>query len=107
MYATASGETKLEVKLEDETVWLTQAQMAKLFDRDQSVISRHLSNVFEEGELEEKGNMQILHIASSDKPIAFYNLDVLQHKGTVSHEEMEKVIQREMQAYLQLPKFQQ
>ena len=52
---------RLEVSLEDETVWLTQAQMAELFQKDQSVIARHIGNVFREGELEEKSNMQILH----------------------------------------------
>ena len=69
--------TQLEVRVEDETVWLTQAQMAMLFQRDQSVISRHINNVFREGELEEKSNMQILHITNSDRPAIFYNLDVI------------------------------
>jgi hypothetical protein len=49
----------------------------KLFQRDQSVISRHIRNVFKEGELDEKSNMQKMHIANSDKPVAFYNLDVI------------------------------
>ena len=69
--------TKLEVRVDNETVWLTQAQMVMLFQRDQSVISRHINNVFREGELEEKSNMQILHIANSDRPAIFYNLDVI------------------------------
>ncbi len=68
---------RIEVRLEDETVWLTQAQMTMLFQRDQSVISRHIRNVFKEGELDEKSNMHFLHIPSSDKPVAFYNLDVI------------------------------
>ena len=61
----ADNTTQLEVRVEDETVWLTQAQMVILFERDQSVISRHNNNVFKEGELEEKSNMQNLHIANS------------------------------------------
>ena len=69
--------TQLEVRVENETVWLTQAQMVMLFERDQSVISRHINNVFKEGELEEKSNMQNLHIANSDRPTSFYNLDVI------------------------------
>ena len=69
--------TKVEVKIEDETVWLAQNQMVELFQRDQSVISRHISNIFKEGELEKKSNMQILHISGSDKPVVFYNLDVI------------------------------
>jgi len=68
---------QLEVRVENETVWLTQAQMVMLFERDQSVISRHINNVFKEGELEEKSNMHILHIANSDRPASFYNLDVI------------------------------
>jgi hypothetical protein len=51
--------------------------MAELFERDQSVISRHIRNVFKEDELDEKSNMQKLHIANSDKSVAFYNLDVI------------------------------
>jgi len=69
------GRASLNVRLEKETVWLTQAQMAKLFQRDQSVVARHLRNVFREKELDEKRTMQKMHIASSDRPVAFYNLD--------------------------------
>lgn len=68
---------KLEVNVKDETVWLTQEQMVELFERDQSVISRHIKNIFKEGELDEKSNMQKIHIANSDKPVTFYNLDVI------------------------------
>jgi hypothetical protein len=68
---------KLEVRLEYETVWLTQAQMVELFQRDQSVISRHINNVFGEKELVEESNMHFLHIANADRPTAFYSLDVI------------------------------
>lgn len=68
---------KLEVNMKEETVWLTQEQMVKLFERDQSVISRHLKNIFKEGELEESSNMQKMHNAKSDKPVLLYNLDVI------------------------------
>lgn len=77
IYESADGQTQLEVQLENQTVWLSQAQMSLLFDRDQSVISRHIRNVFTEGELDENSNMQILHIANVDKPTTFYNLDVI------------------------------
>ena len=63
---------RLEVRIEEETVWLTQAQMVVLFGRDQSVISRHITNIFKEGELDEKSNMHFLHIAFSDKPVKFF-----------------------------------
>ena len=68
---------KLEVNVKDETVWLTQAQMSQLFGRDIGVISRHLKNIFEEGELDEESNLQKMQIANSDKPVNFYNLDVI------------------------------
>ena len=68
---------KLEVNMKDETVWLTQEQMSKLFDKDRTVITRHISNIFKDGELEEKGNVQKMHFANSDKPVNLYNLDVI------------------------------
>ena len=68
---------RIEVRLDRENVWLTQAQLVDLFGRDQSVISRHVRNVFTDGELERESNMQKTHIAGSDKPVAFYNLDVI------------------------------
>ena len=57
IYQTEDGHTQIDVRLENETVWLTQAQMADLFQKDQSVIARHISNVFKEGELDDKSNM--------------------------------------------------
>lgn len=77
IYQSVDGEASLDVRLEQETVWLTQAQLVDLFERNQSVISRHINNVFKEGELEEKSNMQKMHIANSDRPVAFYSLDVI------------------------------
>ncbi len=68
---------KLEVYLENETVWLTQAQMSELFQRERTVITKHINNVFKENELDEKSNVQKLHIAFSDKPIKAYSLDVI------------------------------
>ena|SRR5690554_7542464 len=68
---------QIEVLLEKDSVWLTQADMAELFQRDQSVISRHIRNIFKEGELDEESNMQKMHIASSDKPVSEFSLDVV------------------------------
>ena len=62
LYQTEDGQTKIDVRLEDETVWLSQAQMGELFQKERSVITKHINNVFKEGELEEKSNVQILHI---------------------------------------------
>ena len=67
----------VEVRLQGDTVWLRQEQMTHLFGRDRTVITKHLGNVFAEGELDEKSNVQNLHIAGSDKPVKFYNLDVI------------------------------
>jgi len=77
IYQTEDGVTKIDVRMENETVWLTQAQMAELFQRDRSVISKHIKNVFAEHEVEEKSNVHYLHIATSDKPVAFFSLDVI------------------------------
>jgi death-on-curing family protein len=67
----------LEVQLSNDTAWLTQEQLSTLFERDISVISRHLRNVFKERELEKESNMQKMQIANSDKPVMLYNLDVI------------------------------
>ena len=75
IYQAANG--AVNVRLEQGTVWLTQAQLVALFGRDQSVVSRHIGNVFKEGELGKEGNMQKMHIASSDKPVDVYSLDVI------------------------------
>ena len=77
IYQTTDGKSALDVRLEQETVWLNQAQLVDLFERSQSVISRHINNVFKEGELDEKSNMQKTHIANSDRPVVFYSLDVI------------------------------
>lgn len=90
IYNTEDGQTKIQTRLENETVWLNQEQMAELFQRDRSVITKHIGNVFKEGELEEKSNVQNLHISGSDKPVKYYNLDVIisvgyrvkSHRGT-------------------------
>ncbi len=78
IYQTDDGNTAIDVRLENETVWLTQKQMEILFQKDQSVIARHINNVFREGELDEKSNMQILHNTYSKyKPTKVYSLDVI------------------------------
>lgn len=76
-YNAADGNVVIAVNLANDTVWLSLNDLVQLFQRDQSVISRHLRNVFRDGELEEKSNMQKMHIANSDKPIIKYNLEVI------------------------------
>ena len=77
LFESADHEVTLPVNIEDENVWLTQAQMAELFQRNIGTISRHISNVFDDKELERESNLHFLQIASSTKPVAIYSLDVI------------------------------
>ena len=90
IYQSEDGLIKVDVLFENETVWLTQQQMSLLFQKDISVISRHIRNIFDEGELDEKSNLHFLQIPNSDRPVRLYNLDVIisvgyrvkSHQGT-------------------------
>jgi hypothetical protein len=93
MYQTEDGKTKIEVRMEDETVWLSLNQMAELFQRDKSVISRHIKNIFSEGELDEKSVVANFATTAADGKtynVDYYNLDVIisvgyrvkSHRGT-------------------------
>ena len=77
IFETKDNEIKLTVPVENETVWLTQAQMTELFQVNRTVITRHVNNVFKENELVRESNVQKMHIANSDKPVQFYSLDVI------------------------------
>ncbi|MGB1218292.1 MAG: RhuM family protein [Flavobacteriales bacterium] len=77
IYQTKSGALKLQTDLENDTVWATQANLSFLFEKDQSVISRHIKSIFKDGEVEQKSNMQKMHIANSDKPVIYYSLDII------------------------------
>lgn len=77
IFKSDDNKIELSVKFDADTVWLSQEQLVVLFERDQSVISRHINNVFKENELERKSNMQKMHIAFSDKPVLYYSLDVV------------------------------
>ena len=77
IYQTADGNSMLDVRLENETVWLTANQMALLFDRDEKTIRKHVNNVFSDGELIKESNTHFLRVPLSDKPVAFYTLDVI------------------------------
>lgn len=77
IYQAKSGAIELRGDFGKETVWATQAQIVSLFGVDQSVVSRHIKNIFKDGEIEEKSNMQKMHNANSDKPVAWYSLDVI------------------------------
>ena len=74
-----ADDVRLEVQTDGETVWLTQEQMCRLFGRERTVITKHINNVFNEGELPREGFVQILHKTSPDggRPVTYYNLDVV------------------------------
>ncbi len=84
IYQPEVGLSSLEVRLENETVWLTQNQMAELFEKDRSTITEHIINIYEEGELDEnstRGNFPLVRIEGGRKvsrKVDFFNLDVIQ-----------------------------
>lgn len=77
IYQIDDGQTSIDVKLENETVWLSANQMATLFDRDEKTIRKHVNNVFSEGELEKENNTHFLRVDGVKQPVAFYSLDVI------------------------------
>ena len=77
LFESSDGEVSLETHVRGETVWLSKEQMGQLFDRDRTVISRRIRSIFNEKELSELDNVQIMHIVNSLKPVEFYSLDVI------------------------------
>lgn len=77
IYQARDGSIELRGDLRKETIWATQAEIVRLFGVDQSVVSRHIKNIFKDGEIDEKSNMQKMHSANSDKPVVCYSLDVI------------------------------
>ncbi len=77
VYQTEDGLIRVDVRMDGETVWLSQEQISQLFERERSVITKHIRNALAEGELDDKSNVQNLHIPNSDKPVKFYNLDAI------------------------------
>ena len=77
IYQTEDGQTQIDVRLENETVWLNVEQMSLLFNCEESNVRRHIINVFKEGELERENNVHFLHVNGVKKPVPFYNLDVI------------------------------
>lgn len=74
IYKDKKSGIEIDVNFDKDTVWLDQSQMSMLFNRERSVITKHINNIFKEKELERKSNVQNLHIAKSDKPIKLYSL---------------------------------
>jgi hypothetical protein len=80
LYQAKRG-SALEVRVLGDMVWLTQPQMAELFGCERSVVAKHVNNVFTEDELDRKSNVQNMHIATSDKPVAIYSLNTILSVG--------------------------
>ena len=77
LYNTEDGKASVKLYAENNTVWLTQAQMAELFNKNISTISRHVTNIFDENEVDKKSNLRFMQIANSDRPVVFYSLEVI------------------------------
>ncbi len=78
LYQTENGQTKIDVRLEEETVWLSIDQMSQLFQKSRSTINEHIINIFDEGELEKEPSVRKIGISDfSTKPTNYYNLDIL------------------------------
>ena len=77
LFETKDKSKLLSVQMDGNTVWLSQAQMAELFQKDRTVVTRHINNVFAEGELDQESNVHFLHIPFSDRPVKLYSLDVI------------------------------
>ena len=77
IYETSKRGVDLKVRFKNETIWLRQNQIAKLFNKDRTVITKHINKIFKDEEVEKKSNVQKMHIANSDKQVAFYSLDII------------------------------
>lgn len=77
IYQSDTGALELKADFSTETVWASQKDISLIYGKDQSVISRHIRNIFKDGEVDEKSNMQKMHIANSDKPVVYYSLDIV------------------------------
>ena len=77
IYRDSRGEVKLRADMDKETIWATQEQIAGLFGIDRTVSTRHIGNILKDGEVDKKSNVQKMHIAHSDKPVALYSLDII------------------------------
>jgi len=72
-----NGEIELNVSIDDKTIWLRQNEISKLFEKDRTVITRHINNILKDNEVSEKSNVQKMHFANSDKPVSLYSLDII------------------------------
>src|SRR3989344_6592180 len=77
IYQAKNGAIELRGDFTRETIWATQAQITEIFSIDRTVVTKHVGNILKSKEVDEKSNVQKMHIANSDKPVAFYSLDII------------------------------
>ena len=77
IYQAKNGAIELRGDVQKETIWATQAQITEIFNIDRTVTTKHIGNILKSKEVDEKSNVQKMHIANSDKPVAFYSLDII------------------------------
>lgn len=77
IYKASPKKVELKVRFENESVWLSQSSIAKLFGKERSVVTKHIAKIFTDKEIDKKSNVQKMHIANSDKPVELYSLDVI------------------------------
>jgi len=77
IFQSSNGEIEFTGDLENETIWATQKQIVEIFGKDRTVITKHINNILKDNEVDEKSNVQKMHIANSDKPVKFYSLDII------------------------------
>ena len=77
IYETPNGKLDIQLDLKNETIWLDREKIAQLYNIHRSGVSRHIQNIFEDGEVDEKSNVQKMHIANSDKPVEYFSLDII------------------------------
>ena len=77
IYRSSRGNVTLRADLNKDTIWATQANIAQLFDINRTVVTKHINNLLKNREIDEKSNVQKMHIANSDKPVSFYSLDMI------------------------------
>jgi len=73
VYQTKTGAIELKGDIKKDTLWATQTQIANIFNIDRTVVTKHVGNILKNNEVSEKSNVQKMHIANSDKPVAFYS----------------------------------
>jgi len=77
IYKNQNGNSEIQIQFDGESFWLRQNQIAEIFDKDRTVITKHINKILKDDEVDEKSNVQKMHIANSDKPVTFYSLDII------------------------------